>query len=272
MTTTPNKVERELYSLEPSAIIELFQLHLTAAVNGVDTVYYYHAGTNQVSEAIVFDGDTYSAVPIEVDGFEVTTKGTLPRPSMKIANANGAITALLNAYNPLQAEVRRIRTCKKFLDSANFPTLFFVTQADDQLITQSGDSLFSGEGLNPTADPTAVFNGGYESWYIDRVATENPQVVEFELVGKLDLTNLRLPARQVVEHCPWIYKGHECGYVPKEGRTFDLNNDPTDLAGDQCAKNLRACELRFPKGDPCGTGPDGKLLPFGGFPGARLQV
>lgn len=242
MTTTPNKVERELHSLEPSAIIELFQLHLTAAVNGVDTVYYFHAGTNQVSEAIVFDGDTYSAVPIEVDGFEVTTKGTLPRPSMKIANANGAITALLNAYNPLRAEVRRIRTCKKFLD---------------------------GEAA---ADPTAVFNGGFESWYIDRVATENPQVVEFELVGKLDLTNLRLPARQVVEHCPWIYKGAECGYVPKKGRTFDLNNEPTDLAGDQCAKNLKACELRFPKGDPCGIGPDGKLLPFGGFPGARLQV
>jgi len=249
MTTTPNKVERELHSLEPSAIIELFQLHLTAAVNGVDTVYYFHAGTNQVSEAIVFDGDTYSAVPIEVDGFEVTTKGTLPRPSMKIANVDGAITALLNAYNPLRAEVRRIRTCKKFLD---------------------------GEAA---ADPTAVFNGGYVSWYIDRVATENPQVVEFELVGKLDLTNLRLPARQVVEHCPWIYKGAECGYVPKKDRTFDLNNDPTDWddelrdsPGDQCAKNLRACELRFPKDDTCGIGPNGNLLPFGGFPGARLQV
>ena len=196
MTTTPNKVERELHSLEPSAIIELFQLHLTAAVNGIDTVYYYHAGTNQVSNAIVFDGDTYSAVPIEVDGFEVTTKGTLPRPSMKIANADGAITALLNAYNPLQAEVKRIRTCKKFLDAVNFTS-----------------------GTNATADPTAMFNGGPESWYIDRIATENPQVVEFELVGKLDLTNLRLPARQVVEHCPWIYKGTECRYSGKRNST-----------------------------------------------------
>ena len=69
MTTTPNKVERELHSLEPSAIIELFQLHLTAAVNGVDIVYYYHAGTNELSQDIVFDGVTYSAVPIEVDGY-----------------------------------------------------------------------------------------------------------------------------------------------------------------------------------------------------------
>ena len=235
MTTTPNKVERELHSLEPSAIIELFQLHLTAAVNGVDAVYYFHAGTNAVSGPIVFNNLSYTAIPIEVDGFEVTTKGTLPRPSMKIANADGFVTGLLNSYNPLQAEVKRIRTCKKFLD---------------------GESA---------ADPTAMFNGGPESWYIDRVATENMQVVEFELVGKLDLTNLRLPARQVVEHCPWIYKGTECGYkLPgneNKGR-FDLNNNETNTAGDQCAKNLKACELRHP----------GQLLPFGGFPGARLQV
>lgn len=245
MTTTPNKVERELHSLEPSAIIELFQLHLTAAVNGVDIVYYYHAGTNELSQDIVFDGVTYSAVPIEVDGFAVTTKGTLPRPSMKIANANSAISALLLSYNPLQAEVRRIRTCKKFLDAVNFSS-----------------------GTNSSADPTALFGGGYESWYIDRVATENPQVVEFELVGKLDLTNLRLPARQVVEHCPWIYKGNQCKYKP--GKMFNLNNqEVTDAAEDQCAKNLRACELRFQIGE--GIGPKDNLLPFGGFPGARLQ-
>jgi|TARA_R100000084_G_scaffold99638_1_gene54123 lambda family phage minor tail protein L len=246
MTTTPNKVERELHSLEPSAIIELFELHLTAAVNGVDLIYYYHAGTNELSQDIVFNGKTYAAVPIEVDGFAVTTKGTLPRPKMKIANANNAITALLNSYNPLQAEVRRIRTCKKFLDAVNFSS-----------------------GTNSSADPTAMFGGGYESWYIDRVATENIELVEFELVGKLDLTNLRLPSRQIVEHCPWVYKGKECGYKP--GKKFDLQNKQVFTASqDQCAKNLKACELRHPKGK--GIGPDEKLLPFGGFPGARLQV
>jgi len=243
---TKNTVERELHSLEPSAIIELFELHLTQAVNGVDLVYYYHAGTNELSQDIVFDGKTYSAVPIEVDGFAVTTKGTLPRPSMKIANANSAITSLLNSYNPLQAEVRRIRTCKKFLDAVNFSS-----------------------GTNSSADPSALFGGGYESWYIDRIATENINVVEFELVGKLDLTNLRLPGRQVVEHCPWVYKGKQCGYKP--GKKFNLNNQQVSNASeDQCAKNLRACELRFPKGE--GIGPKDNLLPFGGFPGARLSV
>jgi lambda family phage minor tail protein L len=253
MTTTPENVKVELYSLEPSAIIELFQLHLTADVNGVDLVYYYHAGTNEVTSDIVFDGVSYAAVPIEVDGFEVTTKGTLPRPTMKISNAgtpgnpgNGAISSLLLAYNPLRAEVRRIRTCKKFLDPINFPS-----------------------GVNPTYDPNALFNGGYESWYIDRVALENPTLVEFELAGKLDLTNVRLPGRQVVEHCPWIYKGSECGYKP--GKMFNLQNQQvTNAADDQCAKNLEACEKRFPKGQ--GIGPDDDLLPFGGFPSARLQI
>ena len=242
--TIPQSIQEELQSLEPSAIIELFQLELTAAVNGVDQIYYYHAGTNELTNNIVFNGLTYVAYPIEVDGFELTSKGTLPRPSMKIANADGAISALLTLYNPLQAKVTRIRTCKKFLDAVNFTG-----------------------GTNATADPTAKFDD--QIWYIDRVASENPELVEFELVGKLDLTNLRLPARQVVEHCPWIYKGNQCKYKP--GKMFNLQNQQvTDPAQDQCAKNLRACELRFPKGQ--GIGPGDKLLPFGGFPGARLQV
>lgn len=232
--SVPLAIQEQLYKLEPSAIIELFQLQLTAAVNGVDATLYYHAGTNGLSNNIVFGGLAYIATPIEVDGFEMTTKGTLPRPSMRIANANSAISALLVLYKPLQAKVTRIRTCKKFLDGVNFA------------------------GGNPTADPTAKFED--EIWYIDRVAEESPQLVEFELTSKLDLTNLALPRRQVLEHCPWKYRGAECGYTGR--RYFDLNDTATTAANDQCAKRYNSCALRFPTGN----------LPFGGFPGARLQI
>lgn len=232
--STPQSIQEQLQSLEPSAIIELFELELTEAVNGIDQTYYYHAGTNELVSDIVFAGVTYAAVPIEVEGFELTTKGTLPRPTMKVANANNAISALLVLYNPLQAKVTRIKTCKKFLDAVNF------------------------SGGNATADPTAKFED--EVWYIDRVANENPQLVEFELTSKLDLTNLALPRRQILEHCPWRYRGEECGYVGTA--YFDLNNVPTDASGDVCAKRYESCALRFPEG----------LLPFGGFPGARLQI
>jgi len=232
--STPQSIQEQLQSLEPSAIIELFQLQLTAAVNGIDTTFYFHAGTNELSADIVFNQITYTAFPIEVEGFEVTSKGTLPRPTMRVANANNAISALLVLYNPLQAKVTRIRTCKKFLDAVNF------------------------SGGNATADPTAKFED--EIWYIDRVANENPQLVEFELTSKLDLTNLALPRRQVLEHCPWQYRGAECGYSGR--RYFDLNDRATNAANDQCGKRYTSCTLRFTSG----------LLPFGGFPGARLQA
>ena len=93
--TTPQLIQEQLQSLEPSAIIELFELELTEAVNGVDLTLYYHAGTNELSSNIVFNGLTYVAAPIEIDGFEVSSKGTLPRPSMKIANVNSSISALI---------------------------------------------------------------------------------------------------------------------------------------------------------------------------------
>jgi lambda family phage minor tail protein L len=232
--TVPQSIQEQLYKLEPSAIIELFQMELTLAVNGVDTTFYYHAGTNELTADIVFSGITYAATPIEVDGFEMTTKGTLPRPTMRVANANSAISALLVLYNPLQAKVTRIRTCKKFLDAVNF------------------------SGGNPTADPTAKFED--EIWYIDRVSQENPELVEFELTSKLDLLNLTLPRRQVLEHCPWKYRGSECGYQGK--RYFDVNDKSTTAANDQCGKRYTSCALRFTSGN----------LPFGGFPGARLQM
>ena len=234
--STPQSIQEQLQSLEPSAIIELFQLELTEAVNGVDQVYYYHAGTNELTADVVFNGLTYAATTIEIEGFQASTKGVLPRPTMRIANISNAISALLLLYNPLQAKVTRIQTCKKFLDAVNFTG-----------------------GTNATADPTAKFED--QIYYIDRVASENPTMVEFELVSKLDLINVALPRRQVLEHCPWVYREDStCGYNGK--KFFDINNNPTTEANDVCGKRYTSCTLRFPEGD----------LPFGGFPGARLQM
>lgn len=236
--TIPSDVREEIQKLEPSAIIELFELVFTLEVNGVDATFRYHAGTNEIHGDIVWNANTFSAVPCEVDGFEKTTKGTLPRPTFRIANANSVISSLIILYNPLQARMQRIRTCKKFLDGANFTS-----------------------GTNAQADPGAVFEQN-DYWYIDRISTENAQVVEFELTSKLNLMNLALPRRQVLEHCPWKYKGVECGYRGQQG-SFDIHDVPTNTASDKCGHRYSSCVIRFPgRAD----------LPFGGFPGARLQM
>ena len=50
-----SKISEEIQKLEPSAVIELFELKLTSAVNGIDSTFYYHAGTNGISSNIVFN-------------------------------------------------------------------------------------------------------------------------------------------------------------------------------------------------------------------------
>ena len=241
ISPSSSKISEEIQKLDPSAVIELFELKLTPEVNGVTetTTFYYHAGTNELKSDIVFNSVTYAAAPVEVKGFNKTTKGTLPRPTFTVANANNAITNLIALYNPLNAEVKRIQTCKKFLDAVNF----------------SG-------GTNATADPTAIFQTD-DIWYIDRVAAETPESVSFELTGKINLQNLRLPRRQIVEHCPWLYRGTQCGYKGK--KFFDTNDKKVSTeAEDRCGHKYSSCLLRF----------SGKLnkVPFGGFLNARLQM
>ena len=173
-------VSPELQSLEPSAEIELFKLTFNKAVNGLteddaDVVFYYHAGTNEVKTNIVFNKIEYVALPVKITGFNKTGRGTLPRPKFEIANTNHAISALILLNNPLHAEILRIKTCKKFLDAVNFTS-----------------------GSNSNADPTAIFEAD-DRWYVDRVVNENPNTVIFELTGKIDMTNLRLPKRRYRE-------------------------------------------------------------------------
>ena len=250
----------ELQKLEPSAVIDLFELRLQKSINGVEQTLYYHAGTNELTAPVQFNGKTYPAVPVEVSGFESSAKGVMPRPTVKFGNANGAISSLLvqQDLNPLRAEVVRIRTFKKFLDAVNF---------------SSG---------NPTADPDARTE---EHWYIDRVADENLQFVEFELTAKLDLVNIELPRRKVTEFCPWKYRGGRCTYSANRyyrvdyvqitraqmqslASTNGLTFDEAVAKFDHCGKRVSSCRLRFPDNE----GENNIALPYGGFLGARVQA
>lgn len=227
----------ELAKLNPSAIIELFELHLDNTLHGSTDVYRFHAGANaDVDGNVVFNGNTYTRIPVKADGFEFTNTGTLPRPTLTISNLDGTMTTLLLLVNATTAgndlggaEVRRIRTLKKFLD---------------------GES---------TADPNAKFPD--ERWYVDRKANESRDSVTFELASKFDLAGQKLPKRQIVANvCQWVYRSSECSYTGSN--YFDVNgNTVGTLAADVCGKRVESCKLRF--------GNNGEL-PFGSFPGAGL--
>ena len=250
-TTTDNTVEwtgfpsvyEELSVFNPSAIIELFELRLDNNLHGSSDILRWHAGVNdQVTGNIVWNGQTYVRIPVKAEGFEYTNTGTLPRPTLTVANTTSAVTALLLLVNATTvgndlagAEVRRIRTLKKFLDAANFA---------------SGNS---------DADPYASFPE--ERYFVDRKAAENRNVVSFELASKFDVAGQKLPKRQCIANvCQWEYRSSECSYTGTD--YFDVNgNTVGSLAQDRCGKRIESCKLRF--------GENGEM-PFGSFPSVGL--
>ena len=232
--TYPIKITSELQKLAPNAIIELFQLD--ASIFGGD-IYYFHAGTNELTQSITWQGQEYIAYPIQITGFEISSGGQLPRPKMIVSNISGIITALALAYSDLLgSKMTRKRTMVKYLDEVNFEG-----------------------GVNPDADPTAEFPD--DIYYIERKTSENKSVVEFELAASFDVQGVRLPRRQIIQNiCPWKYRGAECAYT---GTNYWNSNDlpVATLAQDVCGKRIASCELRFG---------ENQELPFGGFPAASL--
>lgn len=232
--STPESITSEIQKLEPSAVIELYELDAT--VIGGDLLRF-HAGTNKLNQNVIWQGNEYVRYPIAATGFEYSTSGSLPRPKIQISNYLSAISTLILSLNDLMgAKFTRKRTLRKYLDAVNFS-----------------------DGINASADPDAFFPD--EIYFIDRKSIENRNSVEFELACSFDLSGVQLPRRQIIQNvCVWKYRGAECGYTGANYFTAsDVKID--DVTKDSCGKRLTSCKLRFG---------DHSQLPFGGFPGADL--
>ena len=206
-----DNVYEELLNSGPFAIIELFQLQTFEAMHGADNIYRFHAGRNRNTTeptgsddilnaySIKYGGEVYIPLPIEASGFEYKGDGGLPRPTIRVANLNGNITQLLLGVNLVTpgndlngAQVTRIRTLSRFLDSSNWEN-----------------------NQNPYGTPSYAETAQMpkEVYYIDRKVAETRDFVEFEMVSSLDLANARAPRRLVMQNlCQWKYRGKECGY------------------------------------------------------------
>ena len=182
-------VYSESQKINPSAIIELFTLQLSAKFHGLTTIYRFHGGTSLNSNGdVVWAGNSYQRIPIIAEGFAYQ-RGQIPRPKLIVSNALGSISQILDLVNTTNvpvgtttpntgndltgATVTRIRTMARFIDAVNFP----------------GSS-------NPlgTPDPTAEFKR--QIYVIDRKAAETREIVEFELAGAIDMAGVRAPKRQ----------------------------------------------------------------------------
>ena len=163
----------------------------------------FHTGTNlkttsTLHEASIhFGGKVYEPFPVQTEGFDMSSRGSLPRPRLTISNLSpslsntftvanggsalpgGTITAMMLEVNKISvgndligSTLVRIRTLRKFLDSANF------------------------NSTNSTADPTQKFPD--EIYMIARKTLENQEIVQFECASMFDMAGVRGPKRQIL--------------------------------------------------------------------------
>lgn len=207
------KVNSELFSLEPTALLEFFVIYYDY-INAPDEKLYIHGGTNGINNSIYWQGVEYLPFPIQSIGFESKGDGSLPRPRLAVSNQDFFISNLIRRYNSLiGAKVVRKRTFVKFLDARNFA-----------------------ENTNPygSADP----NAGLEDqvFFILRRASENRASVEFELASPLEIENVTFPRRTVMaRYCSFHYRGNGCRYM---GQPVADENDRLLSLPTQTSKGL----------------------------------
>ena len=181
----------ETQAINPGSLIELFELTTDAALHGSTSTYRFHAGTNEINNGnIIWDGNTYIAIPLEAEGFKYAN-GQLPRPTLTISNVTNVITAILLNVNQVTpgndltgAVVKRRTTLARFLDAANFAPVATTTTttqtvadpSDAETVTytvtvvtdDNGDNVFALNGVQKPVitmkrGSTYIFNQSHSS-------------------------------------------------------------------------------------------------------------
>lgn len=158
MSTAP--IITDLQSINPSAVIELFELTTDATLHGSTQTYRFHAGSNlNLNGKLVFGGNEYLRFPVTAEGFAYQ-RGQIPRPTLSVSNALGTITAILLNVNTVTtgndltgATVKRIRTTARYIDAVNFP----VTTTSSTTTTTIADPA---DAENITYTVTVVQDSG----------------------------------------------------------------------------------------------------------------
>ena len=189
----------ELNKINPSSIIELFELELTVGTHiaagnpqSLPTVYRFHAGANLNNFGEVkFQNNSYQRVALEVEGFEKKSTGTISRPTITFSNLGGIVQ---NSSTGL------VITMSDFLNSVNQVTpqndLIGARLTRKMPLASALDNSNFSSGSNPFGTPSSDRLRD-EIYVIDRKAIENRQIIQFELTAAHDLENRLIPQRVV---------------------------------------------------------------------------
>ena len=237
----------DLQKLSVTGLVTLYELDATKLGAGIMRWHGHvsfedwaiiNPDVKTVKSDIIWQGQTYSPIPIQTDGLEMRGDGKASTPSLALANnlngIQGAISALCLRHDDFAgARLTVINTMAKYLDAANFTD----------------------------GNPQAANEYRKQLWYVEQKTSENANAVTFELSNPVDFEGARIPSREITSFCHWgvnnRYRGNECQYMGTARFTED--GTPTDDAAlDKCGSRLSDCRIR------------NNSHRFGGFPSSSL--
>ena len=176
---------------------------------------------------LIWKGKRYIPFPIVIEGYEMASRGTLPKPKMSFTNH--VQNAYYNTFfTQIKSQIRNIgdiigvkilrrRTFLKYLDAVNFKSNGGIINDDDFQI-----------------DPDNNAELAADIYYIDRKLKENKNVLEYELSSILDLENIKLPLRTLYSSsCSFDYRGEGCEYSETADPYTTRKNQGKPIANDK---------------------------------------
>lgn len=210
MASGKDKIAQSLFEIEPSSLLDLYRVYPNYSLK--PEVYYNIHNGSVFGGGVVWQGEVYSPIPIEAEGFSVAADGKPNRPILRISNKDNLITSLLaNNSDFKDARIERRRTFIKFLDDENF------------------------DGGNPWGEPDQEAEITVDYYLVAQKRQENKVFVELELTNPLDIEDSDLTSRRIMgRYCYWKYRGEGCEYkgAPLErpdGRIFTNKDDSNRL-------------------------------------------
>lgn len=225
-------------SLTPGNLIALYIIDLNSL--GVSQQFAFTSNVDRQRGIVRFRGIDFAPTEIRCSGFELSTQGALPQPTIEISNVTRAMSSAAVLFNDLiGARLTRIRTYTQFLDNGETP------------------------------DPVS---GAYPAdiYSFEQKTSHTKEKIVWTLAAAMDQEGRLLPGRTIIRDvCPWRYRrwdklngefDYSAAQCPYTGdKSYDRDGAETTPDKDEPGRHIEdCCKVRF--------GATGQL-PFGGFPG-----